>query len=285
MKRKRPISSQNNDSDDDDDDVDIDDDDELLPKAFDSTSSSASKPSNSGNSNPSGKNDKEMKLKSRKVGPPGDDLRKEYELLGFKNLNDTIPSDDDIKRNYKRMALKFHPDKNDGIDTSALFNSISDAYLKICKSKDIKDYSKDGGASIIPVCKVCSSYENESSVVTCGHCLDLYHTYCLAPKLKKIPETTWCCEPCLQNQSRPKSSTNIIVKKSTEEINKKWNEKIDSDVCSVCFKNDKPERTLICDGCLDQYHTYCLKPKLKSIPAGDWFCRNCTLKWNEKIGK
>ena len=34
---------------------------------------------------------------------------------------------------------------------------------------------------------------------------------------------------------------------------------------------------LLCDSCNRGYHTYCLKPALRSIPAGDWFCPMCTL--------
>ena len=32
---------------------------------------------------------------------------------------------------------------------------------------------------------------------------------------------------------------------------------------------------LLCDRCDNAYHMYCLKPKLKSIPQGDWFCPEC----------
>lgn len=32
---------------------------------------------------------------------------------------------------------------------------------------------------------------------------------------------------------------------------------------------------LLCDGCDKGHHTYCLKPKLKSVPQGDWYCHDC----------
>ncbi len=32
---------------------------------------------------------------------------------------------------------------------------------------------------------------------------------------------------------------------------------------------------LLCDGCDRGHHTYCLKPKLKNIPDGDWYCSEC----------
>ena len=32
---------------------------------------------------------------------------------------------------------------------------------------------------------------------------------------------------------------------------------------------------LLCDGCDDSYHTFCLIPALKEIPKGDWRCPRC----------
>lgn len=32
---------------------------------------------------------------------------------------------------------------------------------------------------------------------------------------------------------------------------------------------------LLCDGCDDSYHTYCLIPPLSSVPRGDWRCPRC----------
>lgn len=32
---------------------------------------------------------------------------------------------------------------------------------------------------------------------------------------------------------------------------------------------------LLCDGCDDSYHTFCLMPPLTEIPKGDWRCPRC----------
>lgn len=32
---------------------------------------------------------------------------------------------------------------------------------------------------------------------------------------------------------------------------------------------------LLCDGCDDSYHTFCLMPPLSEIPKGDWRCPKC----------
>lgn len=35
---------------------------------------------------------------------------------------------------------------------------------------------------------------------------------------------------------------------------------------------------LLCDGCDDSYHTFCLIPPLLDIPKGDWRCPACVAK-------
>lgn len=32
---------------------------------------------------------------------------------------------------------------------------------------------------------------------------------------------------------------------------------------------------LLCDGCDRGFHMSCLKPPLKNVPKGDWFCKDC----------
>lgn len=45
--------------------------------------------------------------------------------------------------------------------------------------------------------------------------------------------------------------------------------------CMVCGKGDSEESILLCDGCDDGYHTFCLVPALTSIPKGEWRCPKC----------
>ena len=32
---------------------------------------------------------------------------------------------------------------------------------------------------------------------------------------------------------------------------------------------------MLCDGCDDPYHTFCLEPPLAEIPKGEWLCSTC----------
>lgn len=45
--------------------------------------------------------------------------------------------------------------------------------------------------------------------------------------------------------------------------------------CAVCKNDNRDNELLVCNGCSETYHTFCLKPPLKSIPDGDWRCLSC----------
>ncbi|KAJ8245503.1 hypothetical protein GJAV_G00271420 [Gymnothorax javanicus] len=50
---------------------------------------------------------------------------------------------------------------------------------------------------------------------------------------------------------------------------------IDLYMCLVCGRGDEEDRLLLCDGCDDSYHTFCLIPPLQDVPKGDWRCPKC----------
>uniref|UniRef100_A0A4W5NMI8 [histone H3]-trimethyl-L-lysine(4) demethylase n=1 Tax=Hucho hucho TaxID=62062 RepID=A0A4W5NMI8_9TELE len=51
--------------------------------------------------------------------------------------------------------------------------------------------------------------------------------------------------------------------------------KVDSFVCRMCGRGDEDEKLLLCDGCDDNYHTFCLLPPLTEAPKGNWRCPKC----------
>jgi PHD-finger len=42
--------------------------------------------------------------------------------------------------------------------------------------------------------------------------------------------------------------------------------------CLICGNDDDHNNLMLCEGCNDEYHTYCLDPPLPAVPADDWFC-------------
>lgn len=55
-----------------------------------------------------------------------------------------------------------------------------------------------------------------------------------------------------------------------------WNLcQMDSFVCRMCGRGDEDEKLLLCDGCDDNYHTFCLIPPLTDPPKGNWRCPKC----------
>ncbi|CAH7488179.1 Kdm5d [Phodopus roborovskii] len=48
-------------------------------------------------------------------------------------------------------------------------------------------------------------------------------------------------------------------------------------VCRICSRGDEDDRLLLCDGCDDNYHIFCLLPPLSEVPKGVWRCPKCIL--------
>lgn len=45
--------------------------------------------------------------------------------------------------------------------------------------------------------------------------------------------------------------------------------------CRSCFGKHSKDQLLICDQCENEYHMFCLKPALNSVPVRKWFCPAC----------
>lgn len=48
---------------------------------------------------------------------------------------------------------------------------------------------------------------------------------------------------------------------------------LDSQPCAICGDDDNEDCLLPCDGCSEEFHTYCVN--LEEIPAGEWLCETC----------
>eukprot|EP00249_Psilotum_nudum_P025362 c29755_g1_i1 orf=245-1354(+) len=48
--------------------------------------------------------------------------------------------------------------------------------------------------------------------------------------------------------------------------------------CEVCGRGDREDELILCDRCDCGFHMNCLRPILFRVPAGNWFCHNCSKK-------
>lgn len=80
---------------------------------------------------------------------------------------------------------------------------------------------------------------------------------------------------CAQTKQEVEECTKSQIFVKRKEKGKCKSTPIDQIVCHTCGRGDAEESMLLCDGCDDSYHTFCLVPPLNEIPKGDWRCPKC----------
>lgn len=86
------------------------------------------------------------------------------------------------------------------------------------------------------------------------------------------------------NTKSSKISSRQKETKTSKKINSKGTTKFapsstpPQEGCRICKKDDDHANVLLCEKCDAEYHIYCLKPPLESIPDGEWFCGKSNLK-------
>nr|CAB3225094.1 bromodomain adjacent to zinc finger domain protein 1A [Phallusia mammillata] len=54
-----------------------------------------------------------------------------------------------------------------------------------------------------------------------------------------------------------------------------WSKSVLNAKCRICRRKGDAEKMLLCDSCDRGHHMYCLRPAIKIVPAGDWYCPDC----------
>lgn len=78
--------------------------------------------------------------------------------------------------------------------------------------------------------------------------------------LHKVPKNSLICNSC-NKQVRSRMNKAQVELQIT--------------YCEVCATGVADDLMLLCDGCDDGYHTYCLDPPLSQIPEDEWYCCKC----------
>ena len=92
---------------------------------------------------------------------------------------------------------------------------------------------------------------------------------------KVVKESDVCVEEWRASLAKATSFSQIFVHLATLERCVMWSKSLMNVRCRICRRKCGDEFMLLCDGCDHGYHTYCLKPPLKDVPDGDWFCYDC----------
>ncbi|KAM9708571.1 bromodomain adjacent to zinc finger domain protein 1A isoform 1-T3 [Menidia menidia] len=71
------------------------------------------------------------------------------------------------------------------------------------------------------------------------------------------------------------SLSQVFVHLSSLERSIRWSRSVLNARCRICRRKGDADNMLLCDSCDRGHHTHCLRPRLKSVPEGDWFCPDC----------
>ncbi|UYV74703.1 BAZ1A [Cordylochernes scorpioides] len=71
------------------------------------------------------------------------------------------------------------------------------------------------------------------------------------------------------------SLSQLFVHLYTLETSVAWDRSLLKVSCKVCRRKGDSDSMLLCEGCDRGYHTHCLKPPLKEVSPGSWFCQTC----------
>jgi integrase len=73
-----------------------------------------------------------------------------------------------------------------------------------------------------------------------------------------------------------RQSARIAGKRSLSQTRARHVIAFDEWSCQLCGSHAEEDKMLLCDGCDQGFHTFCLSPPLLTVPRGKWFCSECT---------
>ncbi|KAK2567493.1 Bromodomain adjacent to zinc finger domain protein 1A [Acropora cervicornis] len=181
------------------------------------------------------------------------ELLKVEEGIERKYLNPPLGEDEETKRQKQKEAA--HAARNE-------FNEMMKAAENREKQKKDKKKendgaeSKDGGETKT---NEQADHNSSSSSTSCGD-----------PGRQKTSLERW--EESLLTCT---NLSQVFVHLNTLDQSVAWSKSVLNARCRLCKRKGDAEHMLLCDGCDRGHHMYCLKPPIKEVPEGHWFCSDC----------
>ncbi|XP_034022739.1 lysine (K)-specific demethylase 5Ba [Thalassophryne amazonica] len=116
------------------------------------------------------------------------------------------------------------------------------------------------------------SYVKSKTEELCKNCPNLRRrrgTYVAKPEPVRMAGIQVKQEP-LKHEDSPGYEEAVLNIKENTTLSK-----LEQYICLVCGSGSAEDRLLLCDGCDDSYHIFCLIPPLHDVPKGDWRCPKC----------
>eukprot|EP01117_Protostelium_nocturnum_P008509 TRINITY_DN3049_c0_g1_i3.p1 TRINITY_DN3049_c0_g1~~TRINITY_DN3049_c0_g1_i3.p1 ORF type:complete len:470 (-),score=129.17 TRINITY_DN3049_c0_g1_i3:40-1449(-) len=99
---------------------------------------------------------------------------KNFQWVEYKNIQH-LSTDFKARSKSNDVLLRY------SVEEAALASSNSKKYLTLLEETN---------------CEICKTGEKPEELLLCDKCDLGFHTYCLSPPLKEIPETEWFCQSC-----------------------------------------------------------------------------------------
>nr|XP_049595811.1 bromodomain adjacent to zinc finger domain protein 1A isoform X3 [Syngnathus scovelli] len=88
-------------------------------------------------------------------------------------------------------------------------------------------------------------------------------------------ESFVCVRVCMRVRVYAHVRLQVFVHLAILERSVRWSRSVLNARCRVCRRKGDANTMLLCDVCDRGHHMRCLRPRLKSVPEGEWFCSDC----------
>ncbi|EHA8587006.1 putative PHD finger protein EHD3 [Cocos nucifera] len=148
-----------------------------------------------------------------------------------------------------RLEFSETKEENEGGSRTMVADDSRESSVSGMESDESPELSR---TAMSRLCKLCGTCEDEDKrFLICGHVhcpYKYYHIRCLKTSqiasAQQQNKPCWYCPSCL---------------------------------CRACLCDKDDDKIVLCDGCDEAHHTYCMKPPRTSIPKGQWYCVPCNV--------